>query len=370
MVELAARRGIVAYPDLRAAAGHLGAPVENVEPERVVLPVAEEDSALFAVRVLGSSMDGGREPLRDGDWAVMRLSRSAPAGAVEGRVVLAQVGGDRFQLKRLERDGDGWTLASDSPTGPSFPATAETVVVARLEKAVRPETLAPAEGAVLEEAELGARFGLGAEELVRPRTGRFGGHLFVFVDRKGQLPEPDRVRVAAAPRPGETAFVLAKVERARWRYLGVARQLAESSDWALPAVDYATWRQWGAGREVSRRLPEHAVEQARGIVEALLALPETDRWVVQPDGRRGRIVGRARQGGLRVDGGKGGFAERTVSLVDLAWVLVAREDAKASGGLVDEARVNRLRYLEGTPKGATRWVDTGWALACMGRVER
>src|SRR4030095_16739814 len=27
------------------------------------------------------------------------------------------------------------------------------------------------------------------------------------------------------------------------------------------------------------------------------------------------------------------------------------------------ARVNRARYLEGTPRGSTRWIDTAWALA-------
>lgn len=30
--------------------------------------------------------------------------------------------------------------------------------------------------------------------------------------------------------------------------------------------------------------------------------------------------------------------------------------------IIDEARVNRVRYLEGTPKGSTRWIDTGWAI--------
>jgi hypothetical protein len=30
--------------------------------------------------------------------------------------------------------------------------------------------------------------------------------------------------------------------------------------------------------------------------------------------------------------------------------------------VLDEARVNRLRYLDGTPKDATRWIDTGWAI--------
>jgi hypothetical protein len=36
-----------------------------------------------------------------------------------------------------------------------------------------------------------------------------------------------------------------------------------------------------------------------------------------------------------------------------------------TGGILDEARVNRLRYLEGTPKASTRWIDTGWAIALV-----
>ncbi|MEZ4314249.1 MAG: hypothetical protein R3F14_40025, partial [Polyangiaceae bacterium] len=61
----------------------------------------------------------------------------------------------------------------------------------------------------------------------------------------------------------------------------------------------------------------------------------------------------------------GGFGERTVSLTDIAWVLVASDDVAEGGGLLDEQRVNRLRYIEGTPKSATRWIDTGWALALV-----
>lgn len=51
-----------------------------------------------------------------------------------------------------------------------------------------------------------------------------------------------------------------------------------------------------------------------------------------------------------------------MSLTDLAWVLVARDDVMKNGGRLDEQRVDRLRYLEGTPRAATRWIDTGWAL--------
>ncbi len=39
---------------------------------------------------------------------------------------------------------------------------------------------------------------------------------------------------------------------------------------------------------------------------------------------------------------------------------------RESGGVLDEARVNRVRYLDGTLKASTRWVDTGWALALVG----
>jgi hypothetical protein len=64
--------------------------------------------------------------------------------------------------------------------------------------------------------------------------------------------------------------------------------------------------------------------------------------------------GGRQQGGVRIDGRPDGFRERTVSVTDIAWVLVARDDVASTGGVLDEARVNRLRYLEGTPKGATR----------------
>jgi len=50
-----------------------------------------------------------------------------------------------------------------------------------------------------------------------------------------------------------------------------------------------------------------------------------------------------------------------VSLADLGSVIVAAGAARP-GELVDEALVNRHRYLDGTRRGSTRWVDTGWAL--------
>ncbi len=365
VIELAPRRGIVAYPELRAAAGHPQGGGEVVDRESLVLlPLDSADPDLFAVRVSGTSMDGGKKPLREGDWAVMRVARGAPASALEDRVVLVQVPdepvGSQYQIKRLKRDGSGWKLLSDNPDGPSFQGGVGMVPIARLERAVRPEELAPPQGSVLAEGQLADGFGLD----VQPSTERYDGHLFVFIDRKGLLEEPDRLRgVGIRPRPGETAYVLAKRRDGSWRYLGVAHPIDDGDAWRLPSVDYETWRAWGSGRQVSNDVPEGALRRAQLAADALLALPESDRWLTQIDGARARVLGRAQRGGLRIDGGEGGFGARTVSLTDIAWVVAADEDVRQHGGRLDEERVNRLRYLEGTPKSSTRWIDTGWAIA-------
>jgi hypothetical protein len=114
----------------------------------------------------------------------------------------------------------------------------------------------------------------------------------------------------------------------------------------------------------------HAAASVEPPDDELVALPIEDGSpelfavrVSEPDGRRARVLGAAQRGGLRVDGGEGGFKERTVSLNDLAWVVASADDVADHGGLLDEERVNKLRYLDGTPKGSTPWIDTGWAIA-------
>lgn len=372
VIELASRRGVVAYPELRATAGRAADGDPDIHPEHVMLPVDSADpNEVFAVRVSGSSMDGGAEPIRDGDWAVMRYARGAPSEAVEDRVVLVQVPGEgadqQYQIKRLRHDQGVWRLTSDNPDGPTFEPNAAMTVVARLERAIHPEGLAPAVGTIASEGDLAKSFGL--DELL-PTSGRHGGHLFIFVDQKGILVAPDRLRFAQTDRrPGETAFVLSRNSDGTFRYLGVGHASAQDPDvWSIPDADFATWRAWGEGRDASRPLPAGALSRAQVAADALLRLSESDRWIERSQGGRARILGPAQRGGLRVDGGDGGFAERTVSLTDLGWVIVADDDVRERGGLLDEASVNRTRYLEGTPKGSTRWIDTGWALAAWHRA--
>ncbi|MCA9577968.1 MAG: hypothetical protein KC668_21185, partial [Myxococcales bacterium] len=362
-VVLLPRRQLVAYPDLRAAAGYAQVEQTEQDAEPIVLPLATDDPDLFAVRASGSSMDGGDAPLRDGDWAVMRFARGLAADAVANRVVLVKLpgdaGGQLYQIKRLLRQGRAWSLTSDNPEGPSFHDLDGVVPIARLEHVVRPEDLAPSVGTVV--SDLSATFGVN----VTPVSGRHDGHLFVFIDRKGMLEASDRVRfVPLGARPAETAFVLAETAGGDWRYCGVGR--GDGGVWFIPSVDHASWQRWGSGRDASRPLPERALSRAQEACDALLALPEEERWIEQPNGVRATLVGRAAKGGLRIEGN---FKPRTVSLTDLGWVVAASADVAEHGGLLDEERVNRVRYLEGTPKGSTRWIDTQWALAAWSKIE-
>lgn len=345
------RRAVVAYPDLRAAAGPALGEAEPPDPELVLLPVEGEAPDRFAVRVSGTSMDGGSSPLRDGDWAILRFCRGLAASALVNRIALIQLpDGGSWQLKRIvQRDGR-WRLISDNPEGPSYDATEDMLAVARLDGVIQPENLAPPVGTTI--TDLDAIFGID-----RPVTGRWGGHLFVFIDRPGQLVTPDQVRVSVVRRPAETAFVLAQVDGG-FQYLGVGRW--QDDAWKIPEVDFRIWKRWGDGPTASRALPEGTLARAQRVVDALLPMPNA---VLIHGKRRARVLGPSQRGGLRIDGGDEGFAERSISLADIAWVAVADDDVRAHGGLLDEARVNRARYLVGTPRGSTRWIDTNWALA-------
>jgi hypothetical protein len=233
--------------------------------------------------------------------------------------------GTQFQIKRLTHRDGRLMLTSDSPAGPTIEPTSDMVPIARLEQSIRPEDLAPAVGNTVAEADLAAAFGL--EDLL-PKTGRFAGHLFLFVDVRGALVAPDRVRSSVNNlRPSETAFVLARRADGAWRYLGVGRWFDDDQTWHIPEVDFATWRAWGEGRDVSRRLPEGALARAQQVATAILSLDDGDRWLEQSGSRRARVVGEAARGGLRIDGGEGGFAERTISVADLAWVVATEERA-------------------------------------------
>ena len=366
---------VTSYPSLRAAAGaarrdSFGAFDEGPDSpgETVALPISRPTHRLFAARAIGSSMDGGPSPIRDGDWVVMRWARGeVPKNLFTTRkVVLVETagsGGDgAYQLKRIVREDGKWLLRSDNPETPDFDATEETVPIAVLVETVRPEQLAPETGSLVSDDRLAEAFGLPE----RPSTGRVMGHLFLLAEERGPFVAPDRVSFPVVRRPGETVFVLARVSKdAPWRYCGTGRWHEQESAWDVPELDWGTWHALGAGRSASRRIPAGCEREAAALIARILEKAERGAGHFVREGRTIRVLGPTDRGGLRIDGGPGGFGERTVSKTDFAWVLAARRDVAANGGLLDEHRVNRLRYLEGTPYDSTRWIDTRTALQLL-----
>lgn len=372
------RRGrLVSFPSLQAAAGWAasGHDAAGVESGEVSLPGDFDREACFAVRASGDSMSGEAIPwsrdIHDGDWLIMRWARGEALARLLNRVVLVARSHDddtqTYHIKRLTKTDAGLVLASDNPEHEPMPAQAGDEPVALLVDVVRPESLAPPVGSEVPEDDLAEAFGLTSPP--DPPARRIDGHLFVLAEGQGVLTEPHRVVHPSGrvrPRPGETAFVLVRADRdAPWRYLGAGRFVADDERWAIPEVDFRTWRALGQGRSASRRLPAEWLESAERFASQLVADRPPGSELLLADDKRVRLVGRAPRGGLRIDGGPGGFAERTISLIDLAWALFARAESTRRGAPLDEALVNRLRYLDGTPKSSTRWIDTGWALALV-----
>ncbi|MET0406458.1 MAG: DEAD/DEAH box helicase family protein [Cystobacter sp.] len=147
VLPLRPREALVSFPSLRAAAGAASdSRASAPEEERVHLPITSKSEGLFAVRASGDSMHGGKHPIRDGDWLVMRYVRNVGIGALEGRVALVQVpdvAGHAYLVKRVVRDRGQWRLRSDNPEHSSIEVTEGMKPIAELVESFSLEQLEP-----------------------------------------------------------------------------------------------------------------------------------------------------------------------------------------------------------------------------------
>jgi superfamily II DNA or RNA helicase/diadenosine tetraphosphate (Ap4A) HIT family hydrolase len=239
----AERSRIAAFPTLRAAAGWDGDPAATLSPDHgeVRLP-GPMHASQFAIRVSGTSMAAGISPLHDGDWAIFEWARDRGFAALENRVVLVGIGqedeGPEFHIKRIVPAPGGPLLRSDNPEVPPRPADGATVY-GRFVRAVRPESLAPAERSVV--PDIAASFQL--PEPPAGKASRVDGHLFLLAEVRDVLTGPDRWAHRVPDRhPGETAFVLARPDaRSPWIYLGVGRWQEDEAVWIFPEMPPVNW---------------------------------------------------------------------------------------------------------------------------------
>lgn len=145
-------QAIRAYRSLRAAAGAVGGAVPAQDrsvlaQDEVMLPVTSGGEGLFAVQADGDSMEGGTQPIRSGDWLVMKWLGPRSLEAAQGKIALLEIRGDidddvSYQVKRVVPTDAGWTLRSENPEHQQQPA-GEAVPLAVLVEVIGPERLAP-----------------------------------------------------------------------------------------------------------------------------------------------------------------------------------------------------------------------------------
>jgi SOS-response transcriptional repressor LexA len=127
------------FPNLKIACGHFKTGRTDSEEHRT-LPTAYgplDPSRHFIARATGNSMDGGKNPVRDGDYLLLELMSPTRAGSITGNVVAIErqdeSGDNQYLLRVVTKTRDGqYVLKANNPAYEDMPATDEMRTLARL----------------------------------------------------------------------------------------------------------------------------------------------------------------------------------------------------------------------------------------------
>ena len=101
------------FPNLRIACGHFRTANADAEEHRQLGPsYGRLDPARhFIARASGNSMNGGKAPIRDGDYLLLELISAGSAGSITGHTIAIerqdQTGDDQYLLRVVNKQRDG-----------------------------------------------------------------------------------------------------------------------------------------------------------------------------------------------------------------------------------------------------------------------
>lgn len=143
-------RTIYYFPDLKIACGHFKTSQhdeqsigELVLPERYGHPDRERH---FIARATGNSMNGGKNPIKDGDYLLLEKITPDHAGSISNQIVAVEKqdvsGDDQYLLRRVRKLGPGeYELVANNPEYKPMQATEEMRTFARLQAVIDPDDL-------------------------------------------------------------------------------------------------------------------------------------------------------------------------------------------------------------------------------------
>jgi superfamily II DNA or RNA helicase len=134
------------FPDLPIACGHFRTGRAETEDHVRLKPGHGrlDPERHFVARAVGDSMDGGRSPIRDGDFLLLEWFGSERAGSITGSTMVVErqdsAGDDQYLLRvvRKTRDG-GYILEANNPDYPDLEADQGMRTLARLREVLSPE---------------------------------------------------------------------------------------------------------------------------------------------------------------------------------------------------------------------------------------
>ena len=134
------------FPNLKIACGHFRAGRTDAEEHRSVPVVYGKLDATrhFIARASGNSMDGGKSPIRDGDYLLLELVSPGNAGSSTGTVMAIErqdeAGGDnQYLLRVVTKSKDGsYILKANNPAYEDLRSTDEMRTLARLKAVIDP----------------------------------------------------------------------------------------------------------------------------------------------------------------------------------------------------------------------------------------
>jgi superfamily II DNA or RNA helicase/SAM-dependent methyltransferase len=138
------------FPNLKIACGHFKTGRTDSEEHRI-LPVSygELDSSRhFIARASGNSMDGGKSPIRDGDYLLLELLTPSKAGSITGSVMAIErqdtvASDNQYLLRVVTKSRDGrYILKANNPDYDDLEATDDIRTLARLRTVIDPLDLA------------------------------------------------------------------------------------------------------------------------------------------------------------------------------------------------------------------------------------
>ena len=146
------------FDDLRIACGHFRTSTAAVMEQRSLpLSYGKLDPARhFIARATGNSMNGGKQPIRDGDFLLLELLSAQHAGSISGQIVAIErqdeYGDNQYLLRVVHKKGTGqYVLKANNPDYEDLAADESMRTLARFRQVIDPLDMAIGQSFMREE---------------------------------------------------------------------------------------------------------------------------------------------------------------------------------------------------------------------------